>query len=256
MVGPLVVGSGRCGRGPDVGVARATSAADGRGHQRDGPATSRTGAGTRCRSTRSAPLVAGAGCGRRLRAPRGRRGRAWPGWPSGTRNASGGPGVGQGRPGPCWSGSAPRWSSAARRPGPAWPVRPGGASSSGRRPAHRWCGCGAPAASVVRRGHRGHQHHRPAVLAWQVGQQPQHERPGAPPWLHPAKPASDPAQQLLQPCLPSGRVYLYAVACGHRLISGCPHNTRSSTVAALVCSPALPPRSRSTAGVLSRVIAR
>jgi hypothetical protein len=81
---------------------------------------------------------------------------------------------------------------------------------------------------------------RPAVLAWQVGQQPEHERPGPPAWLHPAEPARDPAQQPLQPCLPSGRVY--AVACGHRLISGCPHNTGSSTVAALVCSPARPDR--------------
>jgi hypothetical protein len=47
------------------------------------------------------------------------------------------------------------------------------------------------------------------------------------------------------------------VACGHRLISGCPHNTGSSTVAALVCSPARPPlpaRSRSTAGVLGRAL--
>jgi hypothetical protein len=30
------------------------------------------------------------------------------------------------------------------------------------------------------------------------------------------------------------------VACGHRLIFGCAHNTGSSTVAALACSPALP----------------
>jgi hypothetical protein len=29
------------------------------------------------------------------------------------------------------------------------------------------------------------------------------------------------------------------VACGHRLILGCRHNTGSSTVAALACSPAL-----------------
>jgi hypothetical protein len=28
------------------------------------------------------------------------------------------------------------------------------------------------------------------------------------------------------------------VACGHRLIFGCAHNTGSSTVAALLCSPA------------------
>ncbi|HXP14573.1 MAG TPA: hypothetical protein VN907_04640 [Actinomycetes bacterium] len=58
-----------------------------------------------------------------------------------------------------------------------------------------------------------------------------------PTWLYPAEPARDPAQQLLQPCLPPGRGY--AVACGHRLIFGCRHNTRSSAVAALVCPLAL-----------------
>ena len=77
---------------------------------------------------------------------------------------------------------------------------------------------------------------RPTVLMWQVGQEPEDERPGPPAWLHSAEPARDPAQQLLQPGLPTGRVY--AVACGHRLIFGCAHNTGSSTVAALVCSPA------------------
>jgi hypothetical protein len=35
---------------------------------------------------------------------------------------------------------------------------------------------------------------RPAVLAGQVSQQPEHERPGMPSGLHPAKPASDPAR--------------------------------------------------------------
>ena len=49
---------------------------------------------------------------------------------------------------------------------------------------------------------------RPAVLTRQVGQQPQHERPGPPARLDPAKPARDPTQQLLQARLPSGRVYL------------------------------------------------
>ena len=92
----------------------------------------------------------------------------------------------------------------------------------------------------IRAGVAGVLGDRPAVLAWQIRQQPEHERPGPPAWLHPAEPARDPAQQLLQPRLPAGRVYVYAVACGHRLISGCPHNTGSSTVAALVCSPALP----------------
>jgi hypothetical protein len=78
---------------------------------------------------------------------------------------------------------------------------------------------------------------RPAVLAWQVRQQPVHERLGPSTWLHSAEPARDPAQQLLQPRLPTARVY--AVACGHRLSFGCAHNAGSSTVAALVCSPAL-----------------
>jgi hypothetical protein len=77
---------------------------------------------------------------------------------------------------------------------------------------------------------------RPAVLAWQVGQQPEHQRPGVPSRLHPAEPAGDPAQQLLQPRLPAGRGY--AVACGHRVSFGCPHTTGSSPVAALVRSPA------------------
>jgi hypothetical protein len=100
-----VVGSGRCERGPDVG-ARPTRPADGRGHRRDGRAASRTGAGPRCRSTRSAPTVVDGGSVRSRPPPPGRRGRAWPGWSSGTRSASHGPDAGQGRPGPCRSGSA------------------------------------------------------------------------------------------------------------------------------------------------------
>jgi len=84
---------------------------------------------------------------------------------------------------------------------------------------------------AVRGGLAGVLGERPAVLLWQVSQQPEHERPGVPSGLHPAKPASDPAQQLVQPRPPPGRSY--AVARGHRLIFGCPHNTGSSTVAAL-----------------------
>jgi hypothetical protein len=80
---------------------------------------------------------------------------------------------------------------------------------------------------------------RPAVLTRQIGQQPEHEHLGPPSWLHSAKPTRDPIQQLVQARGPSGRVY--AVACGHRLISGCPHNTGSSTVATLICSPASSP---------------
>jgi hypothetical protein len=49
---------------------------------------------------------------------------------------------------------------------------------------------------------------RPTVLTRQVGQESEHERPGPPAWLHSAEPARDPAQQLLQPCLPAGRVNL------------------------------------------------
>jgi hypothetical protein len=78
----------------------------------------------------------------------------------------------------------------------------------------------------VRVGVAGVLGDRPAVLAWQVRQESEHERPGARSWLHPAKPARDPGQQLLQPCLPSGGIYVYAVARGHRLIFGCSHNTR------------------------------
>jgi hypothetical protein len=51
----------------------------------------------------------------------------------------------------------------------------------------------------IRGGVAGVLGDRPAVLARQVGQQPVHERPGPPAWLHPREPARDPAQQLLQP---------------------------------------------------------
>jgi hypothetical protein len=51
----LVVGSGRCGRVPGVGVAKPTSAAGGRAHQRDGRSAPRTGAGPHCRSTGISP---------------------------------------------------------------------------------------------------------------------------------------------------------------------------------------------------------
>jgi hypothetical protein len=93
----------------------------------------------------------------------------------------------------------------------------------------------------IRAGIAGVLGDRPAVLAWQVAQQPQHERPGPPSELHSRKPARDPAQQLVQPRLPSGRIDVYAVARGHRLIFSCSHTTGSSTVAALVRSPGLLP---------------
>jgi hypothetical protein len=78
---------------------------------------------------------------------------------------------------------------------------------------------------AIRGGISGVLGDRPAVLARQVGQQPHHERPGPPSGLHPAEPARDPTQQLLQPRLPAGGINPYAVACGHRLIFGCSHNT-------------------------------
>jgi hypothetical protein len=64
----------------------------------------------------------------------------------------------------------------------------------------------------IRAGVAGMLSDRPAVLTRQVGQQPQHERPGVLAWLHPAKPARDPAQQLVQPCLPSRRDTLWPAA--------------------------------------------
>jgi hypothetical protein len=60
----------------------------------------------------------------------------------------------------------------------------------------------------VRGGVPGVLGERPAVLVGQLRQQPEHERPGPPAGLHPAKPARDPAQQLLQARLPAGRIYL------------------------------------------------
>src|SRR5215218_6979642 len=115
MVRWLVVGSGTCGRGLDDDVARPTSAADGGGHRRDGRAALRAGAGPRYRSVGSARMVAGVGCGWSGRRPPGRRERAWPGWSTDTRSASDEPDAGPGRPGPCRSGSAPRWSNHKRQ---------------------------------------------------------------------------------------------------------------------------------------------
>jgi hypothetical protein len=60
----------------------------------------------------------------------------------------------------------------------------------------------------VRAGVAGVLSDRPAVLAWQLRQQPQNERLGPPAWLHSAEPACDPTQQLLQAQLPAGRVNL------------------------------------------------
>jgi hypothetical protein len=78
----------------------------------------------------------------------------------------------------------------------------------------------------VRGGIAGVFGDRPAVLSWQVGQQAAHERPGPLAKIHPGEPTCDPAHHLVEQLLPPGRIYLYAVACGHRLILGCRHNTR------------------------------
>jgi hypothetical protein len=78
----------------------------------------------------------------------------------------------------------------------------------------------------VRAGVAGVLGDRPAVLAGQVRKQPTHERPGPLPQIHPSEPTRNPIHQLVERLLPAGRIDVYAVACGHRLISGCPHNTR------------------------------
>jgi hypothetical protein len=65
---------------------------------------------------------------------------------------------------------------------------------------------------------------RPAVLARQPGQQPQHERPRPPPRLNPAETRADPEHQLIQQPQPPGRVY--AMASGHRKIIKGRHNPR------------------------------
>ena len=77
----------------------------------------------------------------------------------------------------------------------------------------------------IRAGIPGVLGDRPAVLAGQVSQESEHESLGALAGLYPAIPAGDPAQQLIQGHLPSGRVNIYAVTGGHRLIFGCPHST-------------------------------
>ena len=137
VAGRLVGGSGSSGPALDVGIATPTSAPGGRGRRWAGRPVPRTGAGVRCRSTRSAQMVMGGECVR-SRPPRsGRRGRTSQGWSTDTRSASTGPDAGLGRQGPCRSGSAPRPSSDAQRPGPGCPAARDGASSNGRRPARR-----------------------------------------------------------------------------------------------------------------------
>ncbi|KOV27861.1 hypothetical protein ADK60_19345 [Streptomyces sp. XY431] len=65
---------------------------------------------------------------------------------------------------------------------------------------------------------------RPAVLPWQVREQPQHERLCSAAGFHPGEPARHLAHQALEYRLPPSRIY--AVAHGHRLIFVCRHNSR------------------------------
>jgi hypothetical protein len=76
---------------------------------------------------------------------------------------------------------------------------------------------------AVRGGVPGVLGQAPAVLAWQVRKQPEHERASAPSGFDPGKPAGDAPQQLVEDLLPAGGGY--AVARGHRLIFGCVHST-------------------------------
>jgi hypothetical protein len=69
---------------------------------------------------------------------------------------------------------------------------------------------------AVRGGLSGPLGDAPAVLAWQVRQQPQHQVPHPAPGLHPREPARYPGHQDLERLLPAARVY--AVTCGHRKI--------------------------------------
>lgn len=65
---------------------------------------------------------------------------------------------------------------------------------------------------------------RPAILPWQVRQESQDEGPCATSRFDPREAARDPAHQGIEQVPPASGVY--AMACGHRLIFVCPHNTR------------------------------
>lgn len=160
VAGRLVGGSGSSGPALDVGVATPTSAPGGRGRRWAGRPVPRTGAGVRCRSTRSAQMVMGGECVRSRAARSRRRGRTSQGWSTDTRSASTGPDAGQGRQGPCRSGSDPRSSSDAQRPGPGCPAARDGASSNGRRPARRFADDGGPADQARGPAHRAHARRR------------------------------------------------------------------------------------------------
>jgi len=65
---------------------------------------------------------------------------------------------------------------------------------------------------------------RPAVLAIQAGQQPEHQRPGMPQRLAPGEPRRDPIQQRAEPIRPAVRIY--PGSRGQRGVRCCLHNHR------------------------------
>jgi hypothetical protein len=69
---------------------------------------------------------------------------------------------------------------------------------------------------AIRAGLPGVLGDRPAILARQISQQPEHEPRDPSPWLDPRKPAGHPTEQLLQH--PRPWLHRYAAAHGHRLI--------------------------------------
>ena len=162
--GRLVVGSGTCGCGLAVGVARPTSAAGGRDHRRAEPVVPRTGAGPRCRSSGSARMGLAGGCV-----------RPGPPRPEGMgEHRQGGPAV----PGaPAADLVLVKATEALAgleglldRPAPAGDPdqdgQRGGVCSSGRRPARQSCDCGGLSASACPPGRqgRGRSHGPPWAL--------------------------------------------------------------------------------------------
>ncbi len=85
-------------------------------------------------------------------------------------------------------------------------------------------GPGQQVLQAVRAGVSGMLSDRPAILLWQVGQQSQDEGSCAASRFDPHESARDPTHQGIEYAPPSRGVY--AMACGHRLIFVCPHNTR------------------------------
>src|SRR6516165_8924571 len=88
---------------------------------------------------------------------------------------------------------------------------------------------------------------RPAVLAWQLRQQTQYERPRPAPRLHAAETPADPGHQLIEYPQPAAGVYAEPAATRRSL--PVVTNRDDQTVAAPSPAPTHP-RSRSTAGVL------